>query len=147
MQLRINNKFAISAAAAVFAVAAWLLVIRWTGSGTLCVMRTYTGMPCPGCGLGHALIALLHGDFSASLVFHPLLLPLAALFPVLAICLLKPELFAKFNRLWIGAAVLLTVFYLVRLVIYFPAGPYPMIYSHNNVIEKVCGLLFHTCFR
>jgi len=34
------------------------------------------GLPfCPGCGLGHSLSLLLHGDFIPSLQAHPLGLP------------------------------------------------------------------------
>lgn len=45
----------------------------------LCPFRLITGHPCPGCGMGHALVAGLRGDFAASFHFHPLGLPLLAL--------------------------------------------------------------------
>ena len=139
MRLRQNSKF-ILAAAAVAAV--YLFIVWWTGSGTLCVLRTYTGLPCPGCGLGHALNALLHGNLHASLVSHPLLLPLLAVLALAVWYLRSPRLSTTgFNRLWIVAAVLLTAVYLVRLALYFPEGPYPMTYSHNNLIEKIFCML------
>ncbi len=46
---------------------------------TLCPFRLLTGLPCPGCGMGHALVFALRGDFSGSWRFHPLGLPLLAL--------------------------------------------------------------------
>ena len=46
---------------------------------TLCPFRLLTGLPCPGCGMGHALVLALRGDFSASWRFHPLGLPLLVL--------------------------------------------------------------------
>ena len=45
----------------------------------LCPFRLLTGHPCPGCGMGHALVAGMRGDFAASWNFHPLGLPLLAL--------------------------------------------------------------------
>lgn len=37
-------------------------------------------MPCPGCGLTRAALALLHGDLAAALRFHPLAPLLVPLF-------------------------------------------------------------------
>lgn len=44
-----------------------------------CVFRMLTGVPCPGCGMGHALVYALRGDLSASFAAHPLGIPLLAL--------------------------------------------------------------------
>ncbi len=41
-------------------------------------------MPCPGCGITRATLALLHGDLHAALRFHPLVLVLAPLMAVIA---------------------------------------------------------------
>jgi hypothetical protein len=38
------------------------------------------GVPCPGCGLTRATLALLHGDLRAALRFHPLVWLLTPLF-------------------------------------------------------------------
>lgn len=46
---------------------------------TLCPFRLVTGIPCPGCGMGHALVTGLRGDWAASFHYHPLGLPLLAL--------------------------------------------------------------------
>jgi hypothetical protein len=48
-------------------------------SPPFCPTALFLGLPCPGCGLTRATMALLHGDFGAALRFHPLspvLLPL-----------------------------------------------------------------------
>ncbi|MCF0146109.1 MAG: DUF2752 domain-containing protein [Eubacterium sp.] len=44
----------------------------------MCPLRYVFGIPCPGCGMTHALGAFLTGDLSASLSYHPMLLPTAA---------------------------------------------------------------------
>lgn len=38
--------------------------------GWTCPIRTYLGIPCPGCGLSRATAALLHGDWQTSFTFH-----------------------------------------------------------------------------
>ena len=47
----------------------------------MCPTALFLGIPCPGCGLTRATLALLRGDLGAALHFHPLvfvLTPLAA---------------------------------------------------------------------
>src|SRR6185312_1252984 len=46
---------------------------------TLCPFRFLTGLPCPGCGMGHALVFAWRGDFAASFHSHPLGIPLLAI--------------------------------------------------------------------
>jgi hypothetical protein len=41
-----------------------------------CPFRRLTGIPCPGCGMGHALVFALRGDFAGSFRSHPLGIPL-----------------------------------------------------------------------
>jgi hypothetical protein len=46
----------------------------------LCPMAGTFGVPCPGCGLTRATLALFRGDLRAALHFHPLVLLLTPLF-------------------------------------------------------------------
>jgi hypothetical protein len=46
----------------------------------LCPTAFLFGIPCPGCGLTRATLALLHGHVSDALRFHPLVFVLAPLF-------------------------------------------------------------------
>ncbi|MBC8544660.1 MAG: DUF2752 domain-containing protein [Clostridia bacterium] len=48
-------------------LAIYVLVFR--GS---CVIRLLTGIPCPGCGLSRAYLALLHGHIADAFYYHPL---------------------------------------------------------------------------
>jgi uncharacterized protein DUF2752 len=43
---------------------------------TFCPFRLLTGIPCPGCGMGHSLVYALRGDFAGSFHSHPLGIPL-----------------------------------------------------------------------
>jgi hypothetical protein len=60
--------------AALAVQAAW----RLPPSGvTLCPFKLLTGHDCPGCGMGHAVVFAMRGDFAASFHAHPLGLPLS----------------------------------------------------------------------
>ncbi len=68
-----------------------LLFLLIAGGG-LCIFRRATGFPCPGCGMTRAVLAALHGDFSAAFAYHPLWI----LLPVFTYLLLRnvfPQVF------------------------------------------------------
>jgi len=62
-----------------FIVAGAFALIAETGL-PLCPMAGVLGVPCPGCGLTRATLALLHGDVRGALHFHPLVFVIAPLF-------------------------------------------------------------------
>jgi hypothetical protein len=39
---------------------------------TVCFFRTLTGSPCPFCGLTHALVFAMHGQWTMAFRYHPL---------------------------------------------------------------------------
>lgn len=53
-------------------------ILPETGA-TFCPFRLLTGIPCPGCGMGHSLVFALRGDFAGSFRSHPLGIPLLVL--------------------------------------------------------------------
>ena len=44
----------------------------------VCALKVLTGIPCPTCGLTRSLCHALHGDWAASLGYHPAGIALAA---------------------------------------------------------------------
>src|SRR3954470_21884809 len=51
-------------------------MIEWLEeNGPACFFKSITGIDCPGCGMTRAFIALLKGDLSGSLHYHPGLIP------------------------------------------------------------------------
>ena len=46
----------------------------------VCPTALFLGVPCPGCGLTRATLALLRGDFATALHLHPLVFLLTPLF-------------------------------------------------------------------
>jgi hypothetical protein len=69
------RKRALTAAGLVAAAAG----VVWLGA-PICPTALFFGVPCPGCGLTRATLALLSGDFAAAFRFHPLAPLLAPLF-------------------------------------------------------------------
>lgn len=39
---------------------------------SICFLRRFVGLPCPGCGLTRAFAALVRGDLAAAVLLHPL---------------------------------------------------------------------------
>jgi len=63
-----------SLAAAPFLGVAALLALQPSDNGpTICPIALLTGVPCPGCGMTRAASALLRGDLSLALDYHPLI--------------------------------------------------------------------------
>lgn len=65
-------------AAGAYAVLGAEAALGWSPRASLCPFRALTGLPCPGCGMGHALVFGLQGRWGASFAAHPLGLPLLA---------------------------------------------------------------------
>ena len=66
--------------ALVAAFAAWLSPVFGAAWPSLCPFRFLTQLPCPGCGMGRACIALAQGNFAGAWHHHPFaffLVPLA----------------------------------------------------------------------
>ncbi len=65
-------------------IQAWLLLaglsyaswIEATGFYIPCFFRTVTGFLCPGCGISHMCMALLHGDLKTAWEANPVILAL-----------------------------------------------------------------------
>lgn len=68
----------------VVASAAWVLCAAQAACGVgesliLCPFRLATGHRCPGCGMGHAVVAAMRGEWLNSFQSHPLGIPLLAI--------------------------------------------------------------------
>jgi hypothetical protein len=70
---------AVAAAAYAAVVVQAIHPVLSENGATLCPFHLITGLPCPGCGMGHALVFALRGDFAGSLRSHPLGIPLLLL--------------------------------------------------------------------
>ena len=128
-----------------------------TGKFQLCIFRIFTGLPCPGCGLTRAFILLLQGKFLSSLHFHLLLIPvLFTLFTAVTAFIVK--FFQKENTVRKGVFtfflkldsskyfygtmfILLFLYYIYRMITFFPAGPEPMTYDPASILAVLYSKL------
>ncbi len=80
---------------AAVAAAAWAACAAQAVAGipeglVLCPIRLLTGHRCPGCGIGHAVVYAMRGDFIASFHSHVLGIPVLAVWTLwLAVEVLK----------------------------------------------------------
>ena len=97
--------------------------------GWPCLFRHTLGMPCPGCGLSRAIIALLQGDWDSAFTFHafaPLVLVVLALIISASLLPERPrrwliDQLAGLERRWGVGAIgfsLMFVYWLVRLLFF-----------------------------
>ncbi|MGZ3884041.1 MAG: DUF2752 domain-containing protein [Bacteroidia bacterium] len=89
-----------------------------------CFFKSRLGIECPGCGMQRAFIALLKGDLSGSLHYHPALLPF-----LLTITVLIAQLFIKHPKgglavmwLFILTTAITVANYIIRQYLYFSAN-------------------------
>ena len=122
------------------------------GSWEVCLFRMLTGFPCPGCGLTHAAIALLRGQFHESARYHLFLIP--SLLIVLSHFLPRNNKFPAV-QIWLyrrhrwlcwGYIAVFLGYYFLRCLLLFP-GEYPMCYKPGNylrmakiAVSKIVGL-------
>lgn len=94
-----------------------------------CPIQTLTGFPCPGCNMKTSLYYLLQFKFSLSLYYHALLIPTIVVFVWIVFNSKNQERIKKLLIIW---AVLMIVYYIYRMIVYFPNSP--MVYDKNNLI-------------
>ena len=94
-----------------------------------CPIQSVTGLPCPGCNMKTSLYYLLHFKFSLSLYYNALLIPTIVVFVCILFNYKNQERIKKLLIIW---AVLMILYYIYRMLVYFPNSP--MVYDKNNLI-------------
>lgn len=62
---------------------------------TICPFKLISGLPCPGCGMGRASLALLHGNITQSLYYNLLCIPFTLFVAVSFLWLIKDLIMRK----------------------------------------------------
>jgi hypothetical protein len=57
-----------------------LLITHFDKSLELCLIKRFTGVPCPTCGFTRGLLSLLHGDIIRAWLYNPLLFTVLTIF-------------------------------------------------------------------
>lgn len=102
------------------------LWVSHTGFGIPCLFYAVTGLKCPGCGITHMALCLMHGDLGGAYSKNPMVL---MLLPVLLALLLRltfryvktgsRQLTTWENRIVIGMVILLIGFGVLRNLKFF----------------------------
>lgn len=101
-----------------------------------CPVRHLIGIPCPGCGMTRACLAVCRLDFAEAFRMHPLW-PLVLILLV-AVVLRGGRLFKSQKtetRVAVLLLILVLVVYLVRMVLYFPHTP-PMDFNEQALLWR-----------
>lgn len=104
-----------------------LIIVRLHLPGWPCVFHDATGIPCPGCGLSRAMVALLQGDLESMVRLHLFALPALIATGLIGIAWILPaqtrHALARFiermeinTGLTAGLGFLLVIYWLCRLV-------------------------------
>lgn len=105
-----------------------------------CPIRRFFGVPCPGCGMGRAYLALCRGDIHAAFAYHPLFwlaIPLLFLF-------LHNEVFnfhisqKVLNIIAVVSIILFITVYLVRIFILH--DPVLKIDFKDSILHRILAL-------
>lgn len=101
-------------------VFALYLMLWW--AGLPCLLKYFTDLPCPGCGMSRALLTLLRGDLAAAWYWHPMVYSL----PVLALLVWQDgQIFFK-NVLNMALCLFLLAGFAVSYVIRLLGGLAPV---------------------
>ena len=117
-------------------------LITWWADTSICITRSMTGFPCPGCGLTTAALALVRGDLTSALKAN------ALIFMVLPLLLLAAVDICRHNRaftritrwIYLSGAIIMVIYFIFRMILYFPDGPYPMNIGEKTIPRKVFSL-------
>ena len=98
----------------------YILFVDVTGMGIPCLFRMLTGLKCPGCGITHSLISLLHGNIYEAFKCHDLFiisLPVLAYLFIVYICRYYQHHKFYLNRYENSITWILVILYVVRCII------------------------------
>jgi hypothetical protein len=102
-----------------------------------CPIYQTIGIPCAGCGMTRAARFVLTGQFSRAFYLNPL-----AFFVVAFVlyCIfyryIKGKAVPHFVKGIVVILILLFLFYIVRMVLYFP-DRVPYVYNYHNTLEGI----------
>jgi hypothetical protein len=117
------------------------VLLAYTITGGLCVIRATVGIPCPACGITRAAVVLLRLDFAESLRMHPLLwlVPVGGIFTIYKYIRRGSDSVRWFSAVMWANIVAFFLLYAVRMVLYFPHTE-PMTLNADSLLMRLAGL-------
>ncbi|MGN1042971.1 MAG: DUF2752 domain-containing protein [Christensenellales bacterium] len=108
--------------------------------GSACPFYLLFGIPCPGCGMTRAYLALFHGDIALAFSMHPLfwVVPFALILGAYSVVVYKKS--SKKTRvieaIMIILCIVFVITYVVRMISFYPYE-YPLVYNENCLFKKI----------
>lgn len=102
-----------------------------------CIIKAFTGIPCPGCGMSRAYGCLLHLDLAGAFYYHPLFWAIPIIFAFAIACsfgiIKNKRIIMSFSLVF---TVLFLAVYVYRLATLFPEAA-PMDFDSGAVIPSI----------
>ncbi|HEY9059598.1 MAG TPA: DUF2752 domain-containing protein [Pseudobacteroides sp.] len=112
--------------------------------GSACLFKNVWGIPCPGCGMTRAFLAVLKLDILTGFYYHPLFV-LPVLIAVLYMVRNKrigKVIFGN-NMVWLLSLIVTLSVWAIRMILFFPDTS-PMDINKNAVLFKVLRFIFNS---
>lgn len=121
------------------------LIVSITLTESTCVLRTITGIPCPGCGLTRATLSILRLNFSVAFRYNPMVF---VIWPVAFFLLYKylrsreyrKSFTKKYTPLFVTIGVCMILVYIVRMIYLFPDNE-PLTYDYTSVFGRIFSFM------
>lgn len=120
-----------------------LLVVPETIVRTICPIRIFFGIPCPGCGMTRAFGLLFQGKVVEATEMHPfwIIVVLAAIAFFIIRYFVTPG--EKYDKVWkiftyviFGLAIAMIIFYIYRMITWFPNRE-PMLIDKKSIVPSI----------
>ena len=122
-----------------FLAAAYLGITSALGI-PVCPMVLFWGLPCPGCGMTRAALLFFKGKWNTAWQMHPFFFVLLVLAAVAAAFRYGAgHSMPGFKRIVPAVLILSILFYVYRMIRYFP-GQEPMTYSSHNILRLLADI-------
>ncbi len=122
-----------------FLAAAYLGITSVLGI-PVCPMILFWGLPCPGCGMTRAALLFFKGKWNTAWQMHPFFFVLLVLAAVAAAFRYGAgRSMPGFKRIVPAVLILSILFYVYRMIRYFP-GQEPMTYSSHNILRLLADI-------
>ena len=117
-----------------------LLGLLYVLTDTNCLAEAILGVPCPGCGLTRATLALLRFDFTKAFQFHPLVLLAYLDIALVSIAVITGKLSKSSKNILIVSIILFIGVYIFRMITMYPDIA-PMKPNPRSLLNQLMRLL------